>query len=192
MKKNGSLLLGIILVIMGCSKAENEYSTWPCRFAYDNSRHVDPVLGAAINEGARGVFCIITQDTRKGAKWLTFQLADGMQSEQMETAIEQQANFILGINNGIIVGFQTFVTAPNGGFVGYDIQCPNCARNENNLVNPNYRVTVSSSGIATCSKCKKTYDLNNGGIIQNGVQGDTGLEKYVAVTDGQHISVFRR
>ncbi len=190
MKQKGILLLGAILVLMGCSKAENEYSLWPCRFSYDNGMHQDGSLGAAL--GGKGMFCIITQDTRKGAKYLTFQLPDSEPTTQIETALEQQANFILGINNGIIVGFQTMVTEPNGGFVGYDIQCPNCARNENNLVNPNYRVTVSSSGIATCSKCKKTYDLNNGGIIQNGVQGDTGLEKYLAVTDGSHISVFRR
>jgi membrane protease subunit (stomatin/prohibitin family) len=44
----------------------------------------------------------------------------------------------------------------------------------------------------TCSKCGKTYDMNNGGIITNGAEGDTGLAKYVAVTDGQHISVFTR
>ncbi len=182
----------LILLLIGCNKAENEYSTWPCRFAYDNHVHNDATLLRAINIGSKGQFCIITESTRQGKKYLTFQAGDGTQSEQQETALEQQANFILGINNGIIVGFQELVSEPNGGFVGYDIQCPNCARRENNLVNPNYRVTIDTKGIATCSKCGKTYALNNGGIVQNGSEGDTGLEKYVAATDGYNVSVFRK
>ena len=50
--------------------------------------------------------------------------------------MEQQSGnaFMLGINNGIIVGFQVLNTQPNGGFVAYDVQCPNCVRKENNTI----------------------------------------------------------
>ena len=34
--------------------------------------------------------------------------------------------------------------------------------------------------------------MNNGGIVTNGSEGDTGLEKYVAITNGMNVSVFRR
>lgn len=185
-------LLATVMLLSGCGKAESEYSTWACRFAYDNPNG-DPVLASALG-GTPGVFCLITETTQRGQKCLFFESNLGNKSDKPipETAEEVQAKFILGLNNGIIVGFQALVTEPNRGFVAYDVQCPNCVRRENNTINPNYRVTMDSKAIATCSKCGKTYDMNNGGIITNGAEGDTGLAKYVAVTDGQHISVFTR
>jgi nitrite reductase/ring-hydroxylating ferredoxin subunit len=186
----GFWILAVGCLMSGCSGAEAEYSTWPCRFAFDR---LNPTLATSLNAGSRGVFCLITEQVQKGRKYLLFQNNIGLTSEpEPETAEEVQAKFILGLNNGIIVGFQTLITEPYGGFVAYDVQCPNCVRNENNTINPNYRVTMDTKGIATCPKCKKTYDMNNGGIITNGGEGDTGLEKYVAITDGMHVSVFRR
>ena len=186
----GFWILAVGCLMSGCSGAEAEYSTWPCRFAFDR---LNPTLTTSLNAGSRGVFCLITEQVQKGRKYLLFQNNIGLTSEpEPETAEEVQAKFILGLNNGIIVGFQTLITDPYGGFVAYDVQCPNCVRNENNTINPNYRVTMDTKGIATCPKCKKTYDMNNGGIITNGSEGDTGLEKYVAITDGMHVSVFRR
>ena len=186
----GFWILAVGCLMSGCSGAEAEYSTWPCRFAFDR---LNPTLTTSLNAGSRGVFCLITEQVQKGRKYLLFQNNIGLTSEpEPETAEEVQAKFILGLNNGIIVGFQTLITDPYGGFVAYDVQCPNCVRRENNTINPNYRVTMDTKGIATCPKCKKTYDMNNGGIITNGSEGDTGLEKYVAITDGMHVSVFRR
>ena len=176
-------------------KADDEYSTHACRFSYNNMIHNDATLASALDFNSRGIFCLISEKTRAGARYLVFESNVGMQSQQIETAEEVEAKFILGLNNGIIVGFQTLNTeGPNGGFVGYDVQCPNCVRHFNNTANPNYRVTMESSGIATCSKCGKKYDLNNGGIVQNGDEGDSGLDKYVASTTGPFgvVSVFRR
>jgi len=184
-----------LLLLVSCSKEDTEYSVWPCRFGYDNLVHQNAELASAMNASSRGVFCLITESTQKGKKYLNFETNDGVKSDpEPETAEEVAAKFILGINNGIIVGFQTLNTEPNGGFVAYDVQCPNCVRNENNTINPNYRVTMDSKGIATCSHCGKTYDLNNGGIITNAAEGDTGLEKYVAFTTDPYgyISVFRK
>jgi hypothetical protein len=157
--------------------------------------HNDVTLASAMDANSRGIFCLITEYTRAGVRYLSFENSVGMKSEKVETAEEVEAKFILGLNNGIIVGFQTLNTeGTTGGFVGYDVQCPNCVRRENNTVNPNYRVNMESSGIATCTKCGKKYDMNNGGIIQNGEEGDRGLDKYVASTTGPLgvVSVFRR
>lgn len=184
----------VFTLFVGCS-ADKEYSEWPCRFSYNNQIHNDATLASAMNSGARGIFCTITEHTRSGAKYLHFESSEGLSSQQAESAEEAQAKFILGINNGIIVGFQALNTeGAYGGFVGYDVQCPNCVRAENNTTNPNYRITVSSAGIGTCGKCKRSYDLNNDGIVQNGGEGDTGLERYVASTTGPFgvVSVFRR
>ena len=188
------LALLTLLVLMGCD-AENEYSSWPCRFAFNQQDHNDAVLATAMDATSRGVFCLITEDVRAGVKYLHFQNNQNLSSEVRETALEQQADFVLGLNNGIIVGFQTLVYDGLGaGFAAYDVQCPNCVRNNDNYVSPNYRVTMSSSGIATCSKCGLKYDLNNSGIVQNGQKNDTGLQKYVASTTGPlgRISVFRK
>ena len=59
------------------------------------------------------------------------------------------------------------------------------------FISPNYPVSMDSSGIATCKKCGKKYDLNNSGVVQNGEEGDIGLQKYLASTTGPfgYISV---
>ncbi len=149
-----------------------------------------------MDAGSRGVFCQISEESRGGVKYLNFATNSGLTSQQRELALELQSSFVLGINNGIIVGYQTFVTeGAYGGFIGYDVQCPNCVRNNNNYINPTYPVRMASSGIATCSKCGRKYDMNNGGIIQNGGEGDTGLEKYVATAPNGpqgYLNVFRR
>ena len=191
---SGILVLLPSLLFLSCT-ADNEFSTWPCRFAYDNSIGQDATLATAMDANSRGVFCQITESVQGGVKYLNFSNNQGLTSSKRETALEQQANFVLGLNNGIIIGWQTFVTDGFGaGFAAYDVQCPNCVRRENNTISPNYRITMSSNGIATCSKCGLKYDLNNGGIVQNGQQGDTGLEKYAAATTGAYgyISVFRK
>ena len=189
-------LLALSCWLLAACSADEEYSTHPCRFSYNNMIHNDATLASAMDAYSRGVFCLISETTRAGVRYLLFENSAGIKSEPvMETAEEVEAKFILGLNNGIIVGFQTLNTdGPYGGFVGYDVQCPNCVRRENNTVNPNYRVTMESSGVATCSKCGKKYDMNNGGIVQNGEEGDTGLDKYVASTTGPFglVSVFRR
>lgn len=171
-----AFLAPAVLLLTGC-QAEGEYSTWPCRFDYNNMIHQDPTLATAMNANSRGVFCKISES---GLKY-SFQNNQNMSSQQVMTEEERRSNFILGVNNGIIVGYQTFNTTPNGGYVAYDAQCPNCVRKENNYLNPKYPLSMSTSGIATCGKCGKKYDMNNGGIIQNGEEGDVGLEKYLAM-----------
>ena len=188
-------LSSCLLVLLSACDAEQEFSSWPCRFSYDNSVYLDDVLASAMSGSSRGVFCQISEEARGGARYLNFTSSSGVQSQKRETTMEQQANYVLGLNNGIIVGFQTLNTdGAYGGFVGYDVQCPNCVRNTGNYTNPTYYVRMASTGIATCSRCGLKYDLNNGGQVLNGQASDKGLEKYVATTTGPFgfISVFRR
>lgn len=190
-----SVVIFTFMMCLAACTAENEYSTWPCRFAYDNSIGQDATLATSMDPNSRGVFCMVTETVQGGVKYLNFQNNQGLTSQKRETFQEQQADFVLGLGNGIIVGYQTFVTEGFGlGFVAYDVQCPNCVRRENNTLSPNYRVQMTSSGMATCSRCGLKYDLNNGGIVQNGQQGDTGLEKYAASTTGPYgyVSAFRK
>ena len=179
------LLLTSYLSLTSCN-AEGEYSMWPCRFTYDNSLHLDATLASAMNIDSRGVYCRIWESSMGGLV-LHFQSSQGGDATyQPVTEMERLSNYILGLNNGIIVGFQTMNTQPYGGFVAYDAQCPNCVRRENNTINPRFPVSMSPSGIASCGVCGKKYDLNNGGLVQNGEAGDVGLQKYLATTTGPH------
>lgn len=195
MKIFAFLITYILLLIFTSCEAENEYSTWPCRFAYDNSVHQDAALSSCMDVNVPGMFCLITESVRGGVKYLNFKTNHNMTSSQTETEAEKRAEYILGLNNGIIVGFQNAVLDDfgNARFVAYDVQCPNCVRQYNNRLSPNYGVSMDDKGIATCGKCGRRYDMNNGGILQNGQEGDTGLEKYAASTAGPfgHVSVFR-
>ena len=194
----------LFLIFVSC-EADNEYSTWPCRFAYDNSTHQDATLASCMDVNVPGMFCMITESVRGGVKYLNFKTNHNATSSLAETEAEKRAEYILGLNNGIIVGFQNAVLDEfgNAKFVGYDVQCPNCVSQSGNTLSPNFGVTMDDKGIATCSKCGRKYDLNNGGLLiatphsdqgsENGQKGDTGLEKYAASTTGPfgHISVFR-
>ena len=183
-----SFLSFLSFLFVSCD-ADNEYSTWYCSFAYDNMVHTDPALASATNARSRGVFCYIWESTNGGQRY-NFSNNHGLTSSQPLTEAEKRAQFVLGLHNGIIVGYQTFITEVEDpiykGFIAYDAQCPNCVRRENNTINPRFVVSMDASGIATCAKCGKRYDMNNGGLILNAEENDKGLEKYGATTTGPY------
>ena len=183
MKSKPFLVLMALFLLLACN-AENEYSSQPCYFAYQNANYLDETLATAMNPQSRGVFCQISESRSGGVTYLNFTNNQGLTSQKKETALEQQTNYVIGVNNGIIVGFQTLNDTPNGGFAAYDLQCPNCVRRHSSYTNPRYRLTMSTSGIATCSSCGKHYDMNNRGVIQDGEADDVNLTQYVATTTG--------
>ncbi len=168
------LLLASCFLLSSCG-AEQEYSSWSCRFIFNNGTYLDQTLGAAINPTITGIFCKVTEQSKGGTRYLIFENNQGASSQHQMMAEELRQNLRIGQNNGIIVGVQNF-----DGFTAYDLQCPNCARRENNYVTPYYPVTLDKkgSGIVTCSKCGDQYDLNNGGLLVKGQEGDKGLERY--------------
>lgn len=193
-----TFLLTVLMSMVGAktlahdNEVEGEYSSWGCYFAFQNATFLDKTLASAMDAQSRGVFCQISESVSGSVTFLDFKNNMGMSSQKKEPALEQGTAYIFGINNGIIVGYQALSDSPNGGFVAYDLQCPNCVRKHNSDTNPNYRLTMASSGIATCPVCNKQYDMNNRGVIQNGEQGDINLIQYVATTTGPfgYIYVF--
>lgn len=86
--------------------------------------------------------------------------------------LSNYSGFLMGLS-GFIVGL------PNVPEVGstvpvltcYDLACSNCWHNES----VTRKLTVQVNGKASCSKCKRIYDLNNIGQI---VEGQAGINLY--------------
>lgn len=162
------LFLLFVFFLAGCG-TDYEYSSYPCYFVFDNSTHQDATLASALNVNAPGTFCYISQSTKSGATYVNFSTNQGLSSSQLKNAIDQKTTYVLGINNGIIVGYGNLDNPAV--LYAYDHQCPNCA-NSSSAYSPKYPLSMSTDGKATCAKCNRVYDMNNGGIIVNGAQGD--------------------
>ena len=103
------------------------------------------------------------------------------------TSVEQQRLPILGVNNesGVIVGFGLLSDPPV--FYAYDAQCPNCYENDSR---PRYLLSMTSDGKAKCSRCGRTYDMNNSGIIIDGGPGEK-LYRYHAIKQCRNGGIGR-
>lgn len=153
------------MLLVSC-KTDYEYSNNPCYFVFDNSVHLDNALASALNNNS-GIFCYIYQATSAGVQYIYFQTNQGLSSKQKKNAVDEKRSIVLGINNGIIVG----VANIDNIIYAYDHQCPNCAKNAG-AYSPNYPLTMNTDGTATCAKCKRKYDLNNGGLVISDGGGD--------------------
>jgi len=168
-----------LFAFLSCN-ADYEYSRYPCYFIFDNSKHLDPTLTSALNSSSPGIFCCVTQTTESGVTYVNFSNNQGLSSRQAKNAVDQKYTYVLGLNNGIIVGFGNLDNPAT--LYAYDRQCPNCA-NGASAYSPKYPLTMSSDGKASCSKCKRVYDMNNNGIIVSGATGDK-LWRYHATCTG--------
>lgn len=85
---------------------------------------------------------------------------------------------------GLIVGTRCYGDEQ----VAYDLACPNCNRADR-------RLSIGDAGIAKCSKCGLSYDLNNYGVISAATSTDLytnprGLFRYHIVYDGINLRIF--
>ena len=190
MKRLISYLLPLVsyLFFLTSCGAEQMYSSWSCCFSFENNLYHDQTIGAAINPDIPGIFCKITEESRGGTRYLIFENNQGASTRHQMTGKELQRNMRLGQNGGIIVGVQNM---GDFRFAAYDLQCPNCARRENNIITPYYPVAFDKigSGTVSCAKCGDQYDLNNGGLLVKGQEGDKGLERYRNASTGGPMGV---
>jgi nitrite reductase/ring-hydroxylating ferredoxin subunit len=78
---------------------------------------------------------------------------------------------------GLIIGKPYF---GEGEYYAYDLGCPHCDRASSPL-------SIDNEGIATCSKCNNTYDLNNGGIAKTG--NNRPLYRYRTTLNGNMLMI---
>ena len=169
-------------LFVACGDVESEFSTAPCALYFDNQTHNDFTLADAMTP-LLGIFVTITTTSKSGAQYFVFTNNQGHSSQVVFDAKDKQrqqaGQLILGLNGAIIVGYGFSET-----FYAYDRECPNCF-DSNALPLRSYPLKVNSAGIASCSNCHRTYDLNNGGIIASG-NGGKKMTRFHAATTGAH------
>lgn len=170
-------------LFVACGDVESEFSTAPCALYFDNQTHNDATLAAAMTP-LSGIFVTITTTSKSGAQYFVFTNNQGHSSppvvfDAKDKQRQQAGQLILGLNGAIIVGYG-FSTSQT--FYAYDRECPNCF-DSNALPLRSYPLKVNSAGIASCSNCHRTYDLNNGGIIASG-NGGKKMTRFHAATTG--------
>jgi hypothetical protein len=172
----------IVLLWISCGDSKEEFSSVRCYLLVNNQEHQDATLASAMNPASPGVFCLIQQTMKAGAPHFFFKNNQGSQSLSNFHAKEQRMHFIIGYNNGVIVGYGNLDQPAI--FYAYDYQCPNCF-DWRQIPRKDYPLSCSSMGIASCKACHRTYNLNTGGNI---VQGEPGykLTRYRATTTGPH------
>ncbi len=166
-----SLCCMALVLFFSC--ADSEYSRYACHLSINNATMQNMTLGSAMTENSPGIFVRIS---REGTTQFKFESNQGTTTYGAITAIDQKAQWTIGIYNGVIVGFG----AIDRKFMAYDNQCPNCYESSGLT---RYALTMNTDATATCRYCQRVYDLNNGGILVKGDKG-SGLIKYRAYTTG--------
>lgn len=123
-----------------------------------------------------GEWCTITTFTKDvdGHNWVYVSFANPQGSTPWPLVkANSYTGFYLGLSGGLIVGL------PNIPEVGteypvvtcFDLACRNCYE----VRNTTPRLTLQEGGYAFCSKCQRTYSLNNMGQV---AKGDAGQPLY--------------
>ena len=161
------------LLVTSCGDSfDYEYSDYHPYFNFHNDTHQDAVLSTALNPQAPGVFCIIKYAYVSGRYSFSFENNQGLKSsspvwfDAIDLKLESWRH--VGMNNGLIVGYGNLDNPAV--FFAYDLQCPNCYHPDAIPQRP-YELKINGTGIATCSNCKRSYNLNTGGNIVTGQPG---------------------
>lgn len=171
-----ALILAVSLWgLVSCSKADNEFSSYPCRFVFNTSRHGQSAALLS-TVGGTGMFCKVSKTVRGGAQYYHFENNAGQADDVIFTTEDTQSTVLLGLNGSIIIGFGNLDVPKT--FYAYDTECPNCFSPDAIPVKSK-PLTLTTSGMAVCGVCHRQYNLNTGGNV---VGGDNGrkLTRYHA------------
>ena len=156
------------VMLTACSDDFYDRSPYPCFFRFDNKLHQNALMAAALTPNSN-IFIKISMKTSGGINYVVLSTSDKKTDEvAITTEIENYANYQLGANNGIIVGYDGF----SGKFVAYDAQCRNCYANAG-AYTPNRPLTwTNTTTEVKCDKCGRHYNLNMNGVVTSGEGGE--------------------
>ena len=174
-------LLAALLWLTGCGDVQNEYSNFRPYFMFENNVHQNPRLAEAMTPHS-GMFCTVRLQNTSGVLCYVFTNSNGQTKETLLNDRDKQRTRVLGINNGLIVGYGNLNDPPT--FYAYDLECPNCF-NPDVFPLKSKPLQLASGGIADCNVCKRRYNLNAGGLVISGERGKP-LTRYRAQTTGPY------
>lgn len=165
-----------VMLIVSCSSddVEDTYSKYRAYFRYDN---VMTAAAAPLHNALTGIgeYCAVYT----GGNYLYFQNAS---SEPQRIPLNDMAYYQSYITiGGFIIGRTNVpdMTSSELVLVAYDLACPNCYHDDD----VSKRLALKENGTAYCDRCKRTYDLNNLGLITSGERGRK-LERYHIAYNG--------
>ena len=176
------VLFFCLILLTGCGES-NIYREYECSFTFDTTLHPLPCHLTAIL-GNPGHYVKVETNTIQGIRHLKTIRNYDNESEDIPitTQKETQLKYALGANNCIIVGTSRY----GNGLLAYEGQCANCLKE---LGGRNYPLTWQNSGLYLhCSKCNRTYNVNNG-VLAEGNAG-IALYRYKVSLDGGILRVW--
>lgn len=160
-------------ILSSCEKADNRYSAYRAYFRY-NPVSAKPNLFRACT--SLGEFCSITYPP--GVNYVIKSPSTSSSVDYIaRTALQGYQGFVLGIGGGLVVGMPVLpeMLEQESKVVCYDLCCPNCYQDYHILK----QMALYVGGLASCSSCQRSYDLNNQGIVSKGDAGRSLFRYYV-------------
>lgn len=170
-----------LAALCGCSDSDSytKYSHYKAAFTYFYVQTATPLKDALYSPG---IYCTIKLGIDKKLQFhtLTQDLALPVTATNYYQNFTCISGFIVGYSNLIEVGTDNLTQ------VCYDLACSNCYNDDaisRDLV-------LKENGYAYCSRCKRTYSLNNMGIIDAGESGRP-LERYhISLPDPNRMVIY--
>lgn len=175
-------LLGALAVaggLAGCGESEDFYARMPAFLRFTPVSAVPP-LNSALNNP--GMFCAVTFTSSH----YVFTGLDGSVRTYPRTALDAYGKPVC--ISGFIVGTPALPDMQGGlTCVAYELACPNCD------IEASISRALSLTGIAsaTCGRCGRVYDLNNGGVVSTGTDGHSLYRYRIAYSQTTDVVIVQ-
>ncbi len=157
-----ALLSLLLLVSCNDSLVSNKYCNLPANFSFTPVISISQLYSSCESQGE---WCSITVKNSK----FYFTKPNGSQGQANMLAQQGYSGFYMGLS-GFIVGLPNIpemgATLPV--VTCYDLACRNCYDD----FGITRQLTLKESGYAFCSRCQRTYNLNNTGQVSDGNAGN--------------------
>ncbi len=158
-------LFAATLVACDGDTVESKFSNNRASFSFSPVNTIAPLTQAM---GSYGEYCTISAD----ALHYYFHTLNNSAQINRDAYAAYKTFICIG---GFIVGRSSLTELGTGDYpyLCYDLACPNCNYNDNIAK----ALTLENGALASCSRCHRTYDLSNGGLVVSGEKGRK-LERY--------------
>lgn len=158
-RRLAAVVLGLASAVSCADDVQNLYSGYDAYLRFQPVTSAPP-LYAALN--SMGEYCTI----RSTSTSYLFNGPGGSHEHPRTAADNYNPMRAIG---GFIVGRSNLMDMTGGDFplLCYDLACPNCYA-EYSVARV---LSLADGGLAKCTRCQRTYDLNNLGIVSAGEKG---------------------